>query len=33
MADAERFLREGAEEAAARLPGSRLATAFEVIAS
>jgi LmbE family N-acetylglucosaminyl deacetylase len=31
MGDAERFLRESAEEAAARLPGARLATAFEVI--
>jgi LmbE family N-acetylglucosaminyl deacetylase len=32
MADAEQFLRGSAEEAAARLPGTRLATAFEVIA-
>jgi LmbE family N-acetylglucosaminyl deacetylase len=31
MAEAERFLRESAEEAAARLPGARLATAFEVV--
>jgi LmbE family N-acetylglucosaminyl deacetylase len=31
MSDPETFLRGGAEEAAARLPGSRLATAFQVI--
>lgn len=31
MADPETFLRGAAEEAAARLPGSRLATAFQVI--
>ncbi|TWF78156.1 LmbE family N-acetylglucosaminyl deacetylase [Pseudonocardia hierapolitana] len=31
MGDAETFLRGAAEEAAARLPGSRLATAFQVI--
>jgi LmbE family N-acetylglucosaminyl deacetylase len=31
MGDPGRFLRESAEEAAARLPGARLATAFEVI--
>jgi LmbE family N-acetylglucosaminyl deacetylase len=31
MGDPEQFLRENAEEAAARLPGARLATAFEVI--
>ncbi|MFC5230167.1 PIG-L deacetylase family protein [Pseudonocardia zijingensis] len=31
MADPEQFLRRAAEEAAARLPGSRLATAFQVI--
>jgi LmbE family N-acetylglucosaminyl deacetylase len=33
MADPEQFLRESAEAAAARLPGARLATAFEVIAT
>jgi LmbE family N-acetylglucosaminyl deacetylase len=33
MADPEQFLRENAEAAAARLPGSRLATAFEVIST
>jgi LmbE family N-acetylglucosaminyl deacetylase len=33
MGDAEGFLRTAAEEAAARLPGSRLATAFEVIST
>lgn len=32
MAEPEPFLRRAAEEAAARLPGSRLATAFELIA-
>jgi LmbE family N-acetylglucosaminyl deacetylase len=32
MADPEEFLRRNAENAAARLPGARLATAFEVIA-
>ena len=31
MGDPEAFLREHAEEAATRLPGARLATAFEVI--
>jgi hypothetical protein len=31
MGDPEGFLRTAAEDAAARLPGSRLATAFEVI--
>ncbi|TQM35398.1 PIG-L deacetylase family protein [Pseudonocardia cypriaca] len=31
MADPEQFLREAAEDAAARFPGSRLATAFQVI--
>jgi LmbE family N-acetylglucosaminyl deacetylase len=33
MGNPEQFLREAAEGAAARLPGARLATAFEVIAS
>ncbi len=33
MADPEQFLRENAEAAAARLPGARLATAFEVIST
>ena len=33
MGDAEGFLRTAAEEAAARLPGSRLATSFEVIST
>jgi LmbE family N-acetylglucosaminyl deacetylase len=33
MGDPEQFLREAAEDAAARLPGARLATAFEVIAT
>ncbi|QYN35243.1 PIG-L family deacetylase [Pseudonocardia sp. DSM 110487] len=33
MSDPEAFLRESAEEAAAHLPGSRLATAFQVIAT
>jgi LmbE family N-acetylglucosaminyl deacetylase len=33
MGDAETFLRGSAEAAAERLPGSRLATAFEVIAT
>jgi LmbE family N-acetylglucosaminyl deacetylase len=33
MGDAEKFLRGAAETAAARLPGSRLATAFEVISA
>jgi LmbE family N-acetylglucosaminyl deacetylase len=33
MADPETFLRQAAEEAAARLPGARLATAFQVIAT
>ncbi len=33
MGDPEAFLRAAAEEAAARLPGSRLATAFQVIAT
>jgi LmbE family N-acetylglucosaminyl deacetylase len=33
MGDPEKFLRGAAEEAAARLPGSRLATAFEVISA
>lgn len=32
MADPEQFLRENAEADAARLPGARLATAFQVIA-
>ena len=31
MSDPARFLREAAEDAAARFPGSRLATAFQVI--
>jgi LmbE family N-acetylglucosaminyl deacetylase len=33
MADPETFLRQAAEEAAALLPGARLATAFQVIAT
>jgi LmbE family N-acetylglucosaminyl deacetylase len=33
MGDPEQFLRENAEAAAARLPGARLATAFEVIST
>lgn len=33
MADPEAFLRGAAEQTAARLPGARLATAFEVIAT
>lgn len=33
MGEPEPFLRRAAEDAAARLPGSRLATAFEVIAT
>jgi LmbE family N-acetylglucosaminyl deacetylase len=33
MGDPAQFLREAAEQAAARLPGARLATAFQVIAT
>jgi LmbE family N-acetylglucosaminyl deacetylase len=33
MSDPEQFLRAAAEEAATRLPGARLATAFQVIAT
>jgi hypothetical protein len=32
MGDPDGFLRQAAEDAAARLPGARLATAFEVVA-